>query len=1036
MQNHPELYVPFIYFLAAVTYAWLGLLAWRKRPTVAVTPFAWTMLGMAIWSFIYGLEIFAPTLELKLFFTKIEYIGIVSIPVLLLIFSLEFIGKNHLLGPRGRMFLWLTPLLIVVLTWTNQYHHLMWGGESLVGGGGLVLLNIRYGVFFWIQVIYSYMLVLVASLLLIAEMVQRPGVYRVEVSLIVIGILAPWIGSLIFIARVNPVHDLDFTPLFFLPTGLGLSWAISRYRLLEILPLEHLTVLKNMTDGVIVINHNKRVLYVNPLIEELLACSETDVLGQPLNYISRAYGDMLASSRDRSEITIGIGDLARIFEVNTSQVTPEGLLKEQDGPDRMIVLHDITERKKAENALSRRETMMSAISLAAEQFLKESTWEHNIPGILEKIGQAIDISRVYIFMNYTDENGAIHSSQRYEWSAPGIKPQIDNPGLQQVNLQESGFGRWEERLSSGRPVYGLTREFPDPERIFLQDQDILSIAIIPIFVNNQWWGFIGFDECTYERYWTNTELEALHITASVFGSAETRAQTEHSLIRRQQALTLLQDIVSEALQAKTLKDMAEDSASRLARLINSNDCSITLWNEDHMQTSLLAAYGMNKDARLSTQPVLDGYTFPDLALHLGKTLIVDDVLNSPYVTQAAAEKCTVRSLIVLPMTAAKNKLGAIILSFMDCHRFQPEEISICEQAAGLVALAIEKFQALEQAQQRATASETLRKAGVAVTETLETDETVSRILEQLQQVIPYNSASVQLLHDGELEIIGGSGFSDPKAVIGIRFPIPGNNPNTIVIQTGKPYLLPEIIDIYPEFKAQPHDHIHSWLGVPLIFQDRIIGLLTIDSATPNQFTQDNISLAMAFADQVSGALENARIFKATQDQAITDPLTGIYNRRGLFQIGEFEFLRARRINRPFSALLFDIDHFKEVNDRHGHTIGDQVLCELADRCRTGSRAVDLVCRYGGEEFIVLLPETNLESARSVAERLRQKIMKDPFESDAGTLEITISIGVAESNEYDTLQTLIERADIALYEAKRGGRNQVKATDAHQVPDQT
>jgi diguanylate cyclase (GGDEF)-like protein len=415
---------------------------------------------------------------------------------------------------------------------------------------------------------------------------------------------------------------------------------------------------------------------------------------------------------------------------------------------------------------------------------------------------------------------------------------------------------------------------------------------------------------------------------------------------------------------------------------------------------------------------------------------VDDAYNSPYLDHEIAKHCPARSLIVLPLIAAKNKLGAIIFSFKEYHHFQPDEVSICEQAASLIALAFEKFQAVEQAQRRAATSETLRKAGAAVTATLETDETVTLILEQLKQVVPYDTASVQLLNGNELEIIGGSGFVDLSAVIGIRFAVPGDNPNTRVIETGKPYLLAEISDEYNEFTKPPHDHIHSWLGVPLIFQKRVIGLLSIDSATPNQFTQENIILAAAFADQVSIALENSRIYEMAQNQAITDPLTGVYNRRGLFQIGEFELLRAKHASRPFSALILDIDHFKRVNDHYGHATGDQTLRGLTERCRTASRAVDLIGRYGGEEFVILLPETNLESARIVAERLRQSITKDPFTTDSGPLRITISIGVAEAINSDTLNTLIERADSALFDAKRAGRNCVVVNKTIQAHAQT
>jgi diguanylate cyclase (GGDEF)-like protein len=256
-----------------------------------------------------------------------------------------------------------------------------------------------------------------------------------------------------------------------------------------------------------------------------------------------------------------------------------------------------------------------------------------------------------------------------------------------------------------------------------------------------------------------------------------------------------------------------------------------------------------------------------------------------------------------------------------------------------------------------------------------------------------------------------------------------------VIETGEPYLLSEIGDVYEEFKKPPHNHIHSWLGVPLIFQDRVIGLLAIDSTTPNQFTQENITLAMAFADQVSAAFENSRIYKEAQTQAITDSLTGAYNRRGLFQIGEFEYSHVRRIDRPFCALMIDIDHFKRINDQYGHATGDQTLRGLIERCRAASRAVDIIGRYGGEEFVILLPDTQLESARHVAERLRQSIMKDPFTTDSGPLNITISIDVAQAMSLNSLSTLIERADAALYDAKRTGRNRVVVNETDQTRSQ-
>ncbi len=510
----------------------------------------------------------------------------------------------------------------------------------------------------------------------------------------------------------------------------------------------------------------------------------------------------------------------------------------------------------------------------------------------------------------------------------------------------------------------------------------------------------------------------------MFGSAESRARTEQKLLRRQHALNLLHELVSISLQSKDIKDMAQTIVERLGELIHADGCFLTAWDDANQRTIPLAAYGPFAETYSTIEVKPSEHTFTEAALKQGTTLVIEDTQSTMYADQRFIRIFPSRSVLVLPLIAMKQKLGSILLSFDDLHSFQPEEIQVCEQAAALIALALEKFKAVELAQRKARTSESLRKASVAVTEMLELDEAVNEILDQLNEVVPYDSASVQMLEGNELEIIGGRGWDDTEQVIGIRFPIPGNNPNSVVIETGKPYHLPETWKVYSTFNSPPHDHIRSWLGVPLIAQERTIGLLAIDSSEANHFTEENINLAEKFASQVAVVLENARLFKETQTQAITDALTGVYNRRGLHQLGDFELRRARRINRSFCIMIFDIDHFKRINDHYGHKAGDQVLQKLAEQCQKTSRTVDLISRYGGEEFVILLPETNLESACRVAERLRQSIMNEPFPTDAGALRITISIGVAEAREIDTLHTLIERADVALYKAKETGRNRV------------
>ncbi len=168
-----------------------------------------------------------------------------------------------------------------------------------------------------------------------------------------------------------------------------------------------------------------------------------------------------------------------------------------------------------------------------------------------------------------------------------------------------------------------------------------------------------------------------------------------------------------------------------------------------------------------------------------------------------------------------------------------------------------------------------------------------------------------------------------------------------------------------------------------------------------------------------------------QEQAMTDPLTGLYNRRHVFARLESELRRYKRYGDRLSVILIDADHFKAVNDTHGHAAGDRTLKRIADICRSEVRETDVVGRFGGEEFIVLLPQTDAASAAVVAERIRKAMHDDAAHTDA--VHVTLSLGVAEVGpQASTFDTLLKLADEALYAAKRAGRDRV-ATSSRQKP---
>jgi diguanylate cyclase (GGDEF)-like protein len=218
----------------------------------------------------------------------------------------------------------------------------------------------------------------------------------------------------------------------------------------------------------------------------------------------------------------------------------------------------------------------------------------------------------------------------------------------------------------------------------------------------------------------------------------------------------------------------------------------------------------------------------------------------------------------------------------------------------------------------------------------------------------------------------------------------------------------------------------SSLGVPLILRGEVIGVLSVQCKQPDAYSSRQIRLVETIAQQATIAMDNAKLFERMQELAITDGLTNLYNRRYFYMVLENEIERTLRYQTPLSLIMMDIDHFKTVNDRFGHLAGDEVLQSIAALCKSLLRQSDVMFRYGGEEFIVLLPETNAEMAHKVAERIRVTIADAEFETKKGTVKISISFGVSQfSEDLSNANLFIESADQALYHAKQTGRNCVR-----------
>jgi diguanylate cyclase (GGDEF)-like protein/PAS domain S-box-containing protein len=323
----------------------------------------------------------------------------------------------------------------------------------------------------------------------------------------------------------------------------------------------------------------------------------------------------------------------------------------------------------------------------------------------------------------------------------------------------------------------------------------------------------------------------------------------------------------------------------------------------------------------------------------------------------------------------------------------------------------------------------LRETAGVLTSTLNFDEVLDRILVSVGQVVPNEAANVMMIWSGVAYIVRSIGYAErglEESIMSLQIPVTQESHYLNMYTNGLPLAVPDIQEYAALQNISELNWARSMASAPLRSKGQVFGFLNLESSQPGFYNQKHADRLQAFADQAAVAIENARLYAEVQQYAITDELTDIYNRRGLFELGRREVERARRYGRSLAVVMIDTDNFKTINDAYSHAVGDHVLRSMADRWKKSVREVDILGRYGGDEFVILLPETDLSSAMQVADRLRVAICGKAIETPVGDIPVSVSLGVAGiTEETTTFDTLIEKADQAMFLAKNSGRNQVK-----------
>ena len=339
----------------------------------------------------------------------------------------------------------------------------------------------------------------------------------------------------------------------------------------------------------------------------------------------------------------------------------------------------------------------------------------------------------------------------------------------------------------------------------------------------------------------------------------------------------------------------------------------------------------------------------------------------------------------------------------------------------------------EQERDQHMLAEALRDTALILNTSLKLDDVLDGILDNIGRLVPYDAAMVSIIEGDAVRKIR---YRNNPHVKTHRLSIGNMQANLLnvpilktLIHSRKPVFIADIqADRRWQAVAIPDmQKIRSMICAPIEVEQNVAGIINLVSGAPDFFTELNTERIVAFASQAAVAIKNAQLYEHAQQLSVTDPLTGLFNMRYFRDFANLEFERVKRYARTLSVVMVDIDHFKSINDRFGHAVGDQALHEIALRIKASIRTVDVVARYGGEEFIILMPETALDEALTVAERVRQRIADTPLTDHETPIPVTLSLGVAEMNKNtQELNELVKLADRALYAAKAKGRNCVEA----------
>ncbi len=581
-----------------------------------------------------------------------------------------------------------------------------------------------------------------------------------------------------------------------------------------------------------------------------------------------------------------------------------------------------------------------------------------------------------------------------------------------------------------------------------------TVLLLPLITGEEKLGFL-YLLYAKERNFSPNELTYAKLTSRQISLAISKGvllEKTQEQLDELKALHTVALAMTEAIDEKTLLERTVESlGSSLYRF----NLAIILLAPKLQVVKNSGAYQLDKDGIFSV--ISEGRGITGKVMHTGNIERIGDVRRDPQYIAALPSTC---SEICVPIKIGNKVSGVINVESDELNAFSERDEQLLTTVANQLSVALIRLDAEREQTKRIkeiARSNSLIHALTQVAAQMEMSSEPNEVMHLMgtelkklgfqalvalfdpgsqDLVIRYTSLEETIVK--KLERFSRKSMSDlriPVDVLPSHLNLSGSLQPIIVrdyISVIATLLEGFSAEVIRRMLARIFDPDKMLLGhFPLIYQEKILGFLWLWS---DILEEEDIPTLSVFANQVASALENARLFADVQRLALTDGLTGLHTRRHFFELAYEEFYRSRRYNHPLSILMLDLDHFKKVNDTYGHAAGDIALEKTAATCKRLLRSQDIIGRYGGEEIVILLSETNIEAAEMIAKRVWKAIREMNIPTKKGNINLTVSGGIAGDNiEEQNLIDMIEAADQAMYAAKEAGRDQIVV--ATQIPVQ-